>query len=137
MTFLPRPVPREVGRDAGPMVLAGLLTLLLVFAGGVWVGKAWEGRAIVSRSSVRYESQGSVAAPSPVPLLAASSQTQLRCVNDASPRPYSREELESRWHVAKMYLGSAESAGLWNDRGRRAAQLATGILLEVLVCSER
>jgi len=50
-------------------------------------------------------------------------------------RTWTRAEAEGRYQAAKAYLETAESAGLWADRGRRAVQLATAMMLEVLVCS--
>jgi len=58
----------------------------------------------------------------------------LRCANGDPPREWTQAEAEARYHNAAMYLRSAEAAGLWNDTGRRAAMIAVGQLLEVVLC---
>lgn len=58
----------------------------------------------------------------------------LRCENGDPPREWTQQEIEARYHTAAQWLRTAEDAGVWSDRGRRAAMLAVGQLLEVIAC---
>jgi len=109
---------------AGFMLFGVMVGVLLGFFVGVNLGEA--GRA----------GDNSLPGRSRPPLRCAQSvEFDARNTPALTERTWTRAEAEGRYQAAKAYLETAEAEGLWNDRGARAARLATAMMLEVLVCS--
>jgi hypothetical protein len=108
-------------RDALPVAVAMLALLALSVA--------------LATSLFRAESSSTPPVPSASPVTAAPSPS-MRCTNGDPPRVWTQVEAETRYHTASMWLRSAESAGVWSDRGRRALGLATSQFLEILLCTQ-
>jgi len=104
-------------------VFVGIFLLGIGLLGGIILGKAGQAKEHPlpdeSRSPLRC---------------AQSVQFDARNTPVLTERTWTRAEAEGRYQAAKAYLETAESVGLWNDRGARAARLAVAVLLEILVC---